>query len=140
MRRPRRAGPSEKLGCGPLADLVRLPAAEDISDWHEPIGLLCIGPGDYDVMRASIDDWLPFLSPDASIVFHGASGGATQAGSSRSWRQEASSGGRRRSSTRSCCGGLAQTSGINPPTQSASRPLRSFANMPAHTVGIRNSF
>jgi len=75
MRRPRRAGPSEKLGCGPLADLVRLPAAEDISDWHEPIGLLCIGPGDYDVMRASIDDWLPFLSPDASIVFHGASGG-----------------------------------------------------------------
>ena len=26
-------------------------------------------------MRASIDAWLPFLSPEASIVFHGASGG-----------------------------------------------------------------
>jgi len=34
-----------------------------------------MGARDYGVMRASIDNWLPFLSPEASIVIHDASGG-----------------------------------------------------------------
>jgi len=63
-----------------LADLVRLPSEDELATWGEPVSLLCIGPREYDVMRASFKAWKPFLAPDASVVFYGvtADSGASQ--------------------------------------------------------------
>ncbi|HYM18195.1 MAG TPA: sulfotransferase family 2 domain-containing protein [Micropepsaceae bacterium] len=60
-----------KMGCGGLADLIVAPGAAEIAAWREPVSALYLPAADYTTMRAQVDRWLPFLTPNACIVIQG---------------------------------------------------------------------
>ena len=58
-----------------IADTIRLVnlSSEFIGSWPDVVGLLWIdGDHRYKAVRRDIDRWLPFLRPNATIIFHDA--------------------------------------------------------------------
>jgi sulfotransferase famil protein len=54
-----------------LIDLINIMDATQFRVWREPIATLCLEASNYSSMRIHVDEWLPHVTPTASILIKG---------------------------------------------------------------------